>query len=344
MECSLLRLKLKKESVEAVSALMLRCSLKYDEASADDITRFGPTLNLCSQTGTVETHFKVPFTRVLDLVAQRKVFLRHGFAFVPVSLVNSLITSTFESELLAGLSKAKAALSMIEGDERFTPLLAHVRSKLTRLLVWQGRTTELPPHVTLNFNSIDTTAKESFPMCMLSIHQKVTGEGSLDYTAWLHYSTFLKDCGATLKDVTEIWCKRFEREGRSLAYINKKMYDIRHLFGVEGRRVALKSYSCRSIVASTNKAHGCPFRTTDVDGLKAQMVRLGVASQHVTSSVADPTGNHCQLSCSRFLNSSHSTDRYTNITSPVGYFVQSREVRETQFLNSVDWDEEMNIS
>lgn len=50
-----------------------------------------------------ETYFKVHWTRVLDLVEKRRIFLKGGIAWVPMRDQASLIVAEFSSRLAKDL-------------------------------------------------------------------------------------------------------------------------------------------------------------------------------------------------------------------------------------------------
>ena len=124
----------------------------------------------------------------------------------------------------------------------------------------------------------------------------------------------------------------------------KKTYNIRHIFGLEGHREPMSSYGCRSIVLGSDKQHGCPFRTHDKTGLVARLERAGLPRIDVDTLVQADTYNHCQIVCGRAFNIMQETpERTTCITSPADFYKQSVEVLEEKVVDSIDWDEPMVI-
>jgi len=80
---------------------------------------------------------KVDFERVPDLVEKRKIFLRAGKAYLPVSEQQSLIITEFSHNLecalevlcyknLSNVKQTARALPRLDEDDRLIPILNHL--------------------------------------------------------------------------------------------------------------------------------------------------------------------------------------------------------------------------
>lgn len=67
--------------------------------------------------------YKVPFERATELVAQRRVFIRDGFAYVPVADLVSLLVGEFRMRLSKSLIATAKMLPRLEDDDRLRPTL-----------------------------------------------------------------------------------------------------------------------------------------------------------------------------------------------------------------------------
>ncbi|CAG8777355.1 15139_t:CDS:2, partial [Acaulospora colombiana] len=72
-----------------------------------------------------ELYFKVPWTRVPDLVEKRRVYLRAGIAYVAKREQSSIIFQQFQAELERALELTARALPRMDED-RLTPILNHL--------------------------------------------------------------------------------------------------------------------------------------------------------------------------------------------------------------------------
>ena len=194
----------------------------------------------------------------------------------------------------------------------------------------------------LNMSDLAMIAKQSFPLCMVRYAERVKDNLRIGHTGWLQYTGFLKDSGATVEHVSRYWERYYQAMGRCGAEIEKKKYDVRHVYGLEGQRKQLQPYSCRTIILSTQDVHGCPFRFSSVDEISASMSELGLSSTEKSEILSIDYHNHCQLTCTRLFNIVHRCrDRERSVARPIGYFIESREYREKNFEEFLDWDEEM---
>ena len=95
-EVKLFNHKLASKDVPSLSAFCKRHSIEFDVIPDADIDCFRAELLHCQDSqDDLQTHFKVPFTQVLELVSKRSVFLHGGYAFVPVSAIASLLRQKF---------------------------------------------------------------------------------------------------------------------------------------------------------------------------------------------------------------------------------------------------------
>ena len=74
--------------------------------SAEEKSRFraeliasSPGLKDLKERFDSESFYKVHWTRVVELVSQRKVFIHHGFAFVPSREQQALVFAEFKTRL-----------------------------------------------------------------------------------------------------------------------------------------------------------------------------------------------------------------------------------------------------
>lgn len=70
--------------------------------------------------------YKVPFENAIELVAQRKVFVQKGFAYVPVTDLVSLLVGEFRARLSKSLVATAKILPRMEDDERLMPIITSI--------------------------------------------------------------------------------------------------------------------------------------------------------------------------------------------------------------------------
>lgn len=86
------------------SAFAKSLDLGLDEVSKEEIELWKDALIAATglrkkDNSPLDTYFKVPWTRVTELVSTRRVFLRNGYAYVPMREQSSIVFQEFSSRL-----------------------------------------------------------------------------------------------------------------------------------------------------------------------------------------------------------------------------------------------------
>jgi DNA primase large subunit len=163
-------------------------------------TNRGCRLNVASQ---------VPWTRVPDLVAKRRVFLRGGYAYVASNEMSGFVFNEFERKLEMALevslfSLVESHCSLFE-KEQYTNKTLPRMDEDTRLVpilnnLSQGFLAGVPsewvnPSATgdeIRADMIDDLARTHFPMCMRNLHECLVRDRHLKHFGRLQYGLFLK--------------------------------------------------------------------------------------------------------------------------------------------------------
>ena len=117
-------------------------NLGYQQASPEEILKFTPEL-LATYNSTYKKlpakeeemskkeFFKVRFTEALDLVRGRKVFLRGGECYVPISDLQHLLVFKFKSLLTLNVANLAKILPNLDEDERLVKMLSELDKRYT---------------------------------------------------------------------------------------------------------------------------------------------------------------------------------------------------------------------
>lgn len=172
---------------------------------------------------------QVDWTRVTDLVSQRRVLIRAGKAYVPQREELSLVLAEFQSRLTRGLEVSPArmasfsdsssaltisltalqmtakALPRLDEDSRLLPVLEHLSTGFEAGItsdysfVSNGADGEL-----ITAEMVPGLAKQSFPMCMRALQDTLVSSKHLKHEGRQQYNLFLKvsalsdNCHATM--------------------------------------------------------------------------------------------------------------------------------------------------
>lgn len=120
-------------------------------------------------------------------------------------------------------------------------------------------------------------------------------------------------------------------------FTSQYAYNIRHIYGQEGKRVDLPPFSCMKLILSTqssNEYHGCPFASMKKIELEQflikkidNLVQLNICKstpatiQNSINEILNFQQNHCyQIACTSLFKLSYNTDESKVIRNPNIYF------------------------
>lgn len=136
---------------------------------------------------------QVNWTKVTDLVSQRRVFIRGGYAYVPSTLQSSIIFQEYSARLVNALEATSRAIPGLDEDDRLLPIIKHFSQGFLA-----GVAGEVPGGVDggyggeLTKEMIDDIARRHFPACMRNLHFRLRQDQHLKHWGRLQYTLFLK--------------------------------------------------------------------------------------------------------------------------------------------------------
>jgi DNA primase large subunit len=245
--------------------------------------------------------YQVPFTHALDLVQHRQVYVKRGMAYIPESRLVNLVTAKFRTSLSRQLVLL-AAVPTNAGLQRTQGFLKNVATVHAIKDEFQTKENEAE----LDANNITKHLKH-MPLCMAQLQLALQKEKHLKHWGRLQYGLFLKGAGLSLEDALVY----FERMFAGKDFQKEYAYNVRHLYGKEGKRTNYPAYSCSKVINSnapnSNEHHGCPFKHGSVQEVTSLLARFGVAPQQQKSILAHQKAHNYQLACVEHFKAAHST-------------------------------------
>ncbi|KAF3921993.1 hypothetical protein ABW20_dc0104713 [Dactylellina cionopaga] len=256
-----------------------------------------------------EAYLKVEWDRVSDLVGDRKVFLRGGNAYVPNSMMISLVMAEFSKRLDDALIKTSRVLPRLDEDDRLIPILNHLSKGFTAPEYNSSANPTTLSGDTISAAQIDGLSSH-FPLCMRNLHGAVRRDKHLRHFGRLQYGLFLKGIGLSIDEAIVFWRQAFSKFTDD--QFNKEYrYNIRHSYGLQGAGRDYKPYSCQQVLMDhppgTGDSHGCPYRHFSPDNLTTALSSLmGVDDRSVLAGVKqDVTAKKFHLACNRVFEHMH---------------------------------------
>ena len=303
-----------------------------------------------------EGWFKVDWMMVPELVAQRKVLVRGGWAYVPGGEQMSMVVHEFEQRLekamevrippklyihtTNNLQLTARGLPRIDEDDRLTPILTHLSS--TFLTPASSAQTSFSTGDEITASSIPSLTS-SFPLCMSTLAHTLSTTHHLKHYARLQYTLFLKGLGLSLPEALQYWRSNFTLITDD-TFNKEYRYNIRHAYGDVGgdsirRSGGYAPFSCQKILTEhapgPGEQHGCPYRHYSMEALKATLGRVGVTDRDVVRGVEEDRNKlKFHMACNRVFEHVHArelrearekgieVDKET-ITHPNEYFKRS---------------------
>jgi DNA primase large subunit len=247
----------------------------------------------------------VPFEEALDLVQQRKVYLRGGVAYVAEEELISIVLAQYRAQLSEALARAFKALPL-HADERVDSIV----DLIPRQYIGNDYGNITSNRKAIQLHEIDALAKRSYPLCMRHLHSRLRQTHHLRHLARMQYGLFLKGIGVSLEDSLEFWRRELVQKYGEDGWRKKGYaYNIKHNYGQEGKRANYTPYACQKIIGMEvmpTDDHGCPFRHNDMSSLQAKLFDCGIRDpENLRSVMTLVQDRHYQEACKRVFDLTH---------------------------------------
>jgi len=274
--------------------------------------------------------FKVPFIDALDLVRSRRVLLRGGMAIVPAPDMKAIVVGRYRAKLSRALAVAARALPAVLTDERLGPLLGNM-SMAHLGPDWGGAGSAVGDSERLRPAEVESAARASFPLCMQTMTVHVQKEHHLKHWGRLQLGLFLKGCGMSVEEALHWWQSEFTQRMSGEEFVKKYAYNIRHMYGKEGKRTEYTPYACMKIITGTapgaGEVHGCPYRHWDAGHVRTWLSsKLGLAGATLEDIMESVRTRDFQIACRKEFKARHGVMIEEVGEHPNTYFIESRKL------------------
>ena len=185
----------------------------------------------------------------------------------------------------------------------------------------------------IEIENIDIIARQSFPLCMRSLHEVFRTKHHLKHFSRLQYSFFLKSIGLKIEPLTKLWKDEFCKIIDENTFNKKYLYGIQHTYGLLGRRREARAYDCRQIIARTlsfDDCHGCPYKHWDATHLRDKLAQYNFPHGAIQEIVEEASNEHYYVACGKYFQVLHNNVEAENvIVHPNQYFDYSRKKYQT---------------
>jgi DNA primase large subunit len=261
---------------------------------------------------------------------QSRVLLVNGYSIFARRDVVNFVATQLRQLLSADLATTyRASLNQSE-DQRVAPLVASLSK---RSVGSRFQTTAVSGSVTPD--QIPALAERSFPLCMQNMHEHLVQDAHLRYHGRRALGLFLKGIGLSLQDSLDYWRQKFARKKTPDQFNKEYAYNIRYMYGKEGKRQDQSPMSCSAIIngplPGNDEHHQCPFRSFDPERLRAKLVSRHVSPIDIERVLELVRGGHYQIACQRYFSVTHGNVDAAALgvgNHPNKYFEESKNYHE----------------
>ncbi|KAN0123794.1 DNA primase large subunit [Russula decolorans] len=333
----------------------------WTQVDESEKTMYAPQLKAAvPDADDKEQYFKVKWTNVPDLVEKRRVFLKDGWAYVPSREQSSIVFQEFQTRLERALEMTAKALPRMDEDTRLEPILDNLSQGFVAGMGSEWGTSEKTGEG-IRAEMVDELAHKHFPMCMRNLHENLKRNHHLKHFGRLQYGLFLKVLGLSVEEALSFWRRSFS--GYTDDQFNKHYkYNIRHSYGLEGRRANYPAKSCQQILMQdqpgASDSHGCPYRHFSPNNLQTALLSMyspqGLTEADLPEIMTMVRAEAYHVACTRVYEITHATQNVRKgdgigsgetVTHPNQYVGASRALEHTSEEGvkvEVDGDVAMN--
>lgn len=341
----LFRLKLLESTGKDIKNFLKINKLNYVTISEDEKNEVREGLNdstVGHDAGEIDIldFYKVPFLEVLDLIKNRRCFVKNGYAYVNSNDFISVLCTKHQEIMEKGLEHARLCARYLQDDERFTTLISNLHLSYTGNEVTVSKDA-------VPIESLDQLSKKSYPLCMRICHDAIRTKHHIKHSGRMQYGLFLKGIGVTLEDSLKFWRQEFIKSMDPDKFDKAYAYNIRHNYGKAGSMRDYTPYSCQKIINTAippQDVCGCPFKTFDSSNLRLKLTSYGFGMAHTHEVVSLASKGHYQLACARYFEITHDVNLEQGINHPNSYFSFSQEILNKKHANMSSASKQRNSS
>jgi len=238
--------------------------------------------------------------------------LHAGDAYVPQAKVYSILVAKFRTDLSRCLAMMGAAGTFKAGNDPEAVRLYPLLKTMNTCLVSNESNDDFGlagSKQQLNATNVDKFTS-NMPLCMRQLHTGMTKDKKLRHWGRLQYGLFLKGAGLGMEDALAFFQRHFNNVTGD-QFQKQYAYNVRHMYGCEGKRASYTAYNCSKIImgnapSSVGDHHGCPYKHYDADHLSHLLQRLGVGTPSDRTAIVNlKKSNQYQVACQKHFEVMH---------------------------------------
>lgn len=294
--------------------------------------------------------YGVPFLEALDLLSKRECYLHRGTAYITEHKLMTILLQRFRTSLSQSLlymcqhnpTLSSSTPTTTPNHRPSTTTSAAESSRLEPFLRNINRCLTNPSSDTtdeygngMNAGTINASTvlqyRNNMPLCMRQLQVGLEQDHKLKHWGRLQYGLFLKGAGLSMEDAILFFSRHFTAVTNE-QFQKEYAYNIRHMYGREGKRASYTPYNCTKIIlghapsGGSGEHHGCPYKHYDVDHLDLVLKEMHITNAADRHEIMKLKQSHqYQLACVKQFELQH--QKYSSSNSNV--------VLDTSMLDNV---------
>ncbi len=252
--------------------------------------------------------FFCKFEDALNLVPSHEFFLHKGNIYIPESDLHKLFMLVFQQKMEKTMSKIRTKTESIKKDRRIREIINIFEKEKDRISKEEAAKMEkeMPNDEKLRtMNDIDNCSERCFPLCMNLIERHINQYSHLTHFGRLQYTLFLKGAGLPVDEALKFFQKKYEKKTPLDKFEKEYAYNIRHSYGLEGKRVSYTPYTCEKIINMNapmgRECHGCPYKTYSAENLRKILSTCNLSPLDIEEIMSKKKNNEYQLACVKYF-------------------------------------------
>ena len=248
------------------------------------------------------------FEDALNLVPSHDYYLHKGNIYIPENDLQNLFRLVFEQKMEKTINKIRIKTESIKKERRIKEICFLFEKEKQNIMMEEASIMqkEMPNDEKLRtMNDVDMVSERCFPLCMSLIERHINQYSHLMHFGRLQYTLFLKGAGLSVDEALKFFQKKYEKKTPADKFEKEYAYNIRHSYGLEGKRVSYAPYNCEKIINMNvpmgRECHGCPYKTYSVENLRKVLNTCNLNPMDIEEIIDKKKNNEFQLACVKYF-------------------------------------------
>jgi len=179
----------------------------------------------------------------------------------------------------------------------------------------------------IRLSDLDYYSRKSFPPCMKALFTVLKNQHHLKHFGRLQLGLFIKGMGFTMEEAMQFWKTEFTKKIDGDKFEKNYAYNIRHMFGQEGKRNDYRPWNCTKVIGQQapgqGEFHGCPFKNFGDDNLRQLLSGYGLSGSDMRVVMEKKKENLYQVACLRLYEFTHKDAVAENVGNHPNAYINS---------------------